>query len=382
VVSSSEFEVNGVPVELEGRTDVQFKLAYPKRPGAVIDPKIRLGEAVTIFGKREKADSAVIAKQAVFTCFQPRSVLVSAVIDAILPSVAGVAAGDVAIRADGYTVLIGSKTARTALAPLGADEPVRTSLWVRFEGVLRGDGVVVADSIELSPNTRSEHETSMRRRWEYEPAGVAADAKQSGGSRNYSGMNYKLIPTDADTALQARVKAIGEKLVPAYLRAMRPDDPGSINLRFAVVDSSSLRDALGLPSGVVLVPHHLVVRLENDSQIAALLAAEIAFVIERQGKVDLINPDWKRQLKWDSVGGAIPGGYLAVGAVQERQLWGLIEQSDRVSLGLMRDAGYDLDEAPKMRRLLSSVIALLFDPTPMSPRAAYLYQILGTVWQQ
>jgi len=48
----------------------------------------------------------------------------------------------------------------------------------------------------------------------------------------------------------------------------------------------------------------------------------------------------------------------------------------------MRDAGYDLDEAPKMRRLLSSVIALLFDPTPMSPRAAYLYQILGTVWQQ
>ncbi len=55
------------------------------------------------------------------------------------------------------------------------------------------------------------------------------------------------------------------------------------------------------------------------------------------------------------------------------------EQSGRVSLVLLHDAGFDMDEAPKTWWLLSSKDKPL-DQAAMPYRAKYLYRILGTTW--
>ncbi len=55
------------------------------------------------------------------------------------------------------------------------------------------------------------------------------------------------------------------------------------------------------------------------------------------------------------------------------------EQSGRVSLVLLQDAGFDLDEAPKTWWLLSAKNKPQGERN-MPYRAKYLYRILGTSW--
>jgi len=57
------------------------------------------------------------------------------------------------------------------------------------------------------------------------------------------------------------------------------------------------------------------------------------------------------------------------------------EQSGRVSLVFLRDAGYDIHEAPKAWWLLAPKKPGPMIDTPLPERAAYLYQTIGTTWR-
>jgi hypothetical protein len=141
--------------------------------------------------------------------------------------------------------------------------------------------------------------------------------------------------------MQRRVQTIGETLIPTYQRDLAAGDPSKINFRFQVVDETKLRDARTLSNGIILVPQQVVTRLKNDSQVATVLADNIACALEKQ-QLRLI-PVGRAMAAGDVallVGGAFvpglgfaaPAGLMAGGAVILRREE---EQSGRVSLVLL-----------------------------------------------
>jgi hypothetical protein len=76
----------------------------------------------------------------------------------------------------------------------------------------------------------------------------------------------------ANIALQARVSRVGLSLVPAYQKQLADDSPSKIYFRFYAVDEASIRSDLSCNAGLILVPKQVVERLQNDDQLAALLA--------------------------------------------------------------------------------------------------------------
>jgi hypothetical protein len=55
-------------------------------------------------------------------------------------------------------------------------------------------------------------------------------------------------------------------------------------------------------------------------------------------------------------------------------------QSGRVSLGLLKNAGYDIDQAPVAWWLLASRKPRPVSEIAIPDRATYLYRTLGEVW--
>jgi hypothetical protein len=82
--------------------------------------------------------------------------------------------------------------------------------------------------------------------------------------------------------MQPRVDRIGNSLIPDFQRSLPDTDPRKIHFRFQLVDGKKWKDALSLASGVILVPRQIVERLPEDPQLAAVLADNIAEVIEKQ----------------------------------------------------------------------------------------------------
>jgi predicted Zn-dependent protease len=187
--------------------------------------------------------------------------------------------------------------------------------------------------------------------------------------------------------MQQRVESIGEALIPAYQGDLPDNDPSKINFRFQVVDQPKLRDALTLSNGIILVPQQVVDRLKNDSQLATVLADNIACALEKQQLRQI--PAGRAMTAGDValiVGGAFvpglgfagPAGMMAGGAVMIRRAE---EQSGRVSLVLLHRAGYDLAEAPITWWILGSSKEKPLEKTGMPARAKYLYRILDTTWR-
>jgi tetratricopeptide (TPR) repeat protein len=160
-----------------------------------------------------------------------------------------------------------------------------------------------------------------------------------------------------DEALQDYVRALGRTLVP-------PDfaDP-RIRLEFLLLRSPEA-GAFALPNGSVYVSLGLLALLENEAQLAFVLAHEIThvtrhhyFVHKRvyKGRVMgrqafLVDPSWFSP--WNSFAHPIAGEALYAGTLigYSRELE---EEADRISLSLGVQAGYEAAQMPRVfERLL------------------------------
>jgi len=86
--------------------------------------------------------------------------------------------------------------------------------------------------------------------------------------------------------MQARVEEIGNSLVPDYQARIARQRSRQIHFR-QVVDNKHFCgllacEAYAMPGGIIQVPHQIVERMQNDSQLAAVLADAIACILERQ----------------------------------------------------------------------------------------------------
>jgi hypothetical protein len=287
------------------------------------------------------------------------------------------AAGSLMVRADGYRILIESTTAIAWDPPLNSIASIAAGDWIEYKGRQRPDGVVVAESAKLSPTFVSDGDEKLHKKYDFVDPNDPVK-----GVRVFIG----IVRPYHHAEMLARVNAIGNKLIPAYQHALPDSDPAKINFRFLLVDKKHWHDALTLPGGIILVPRQLVERLQDDSQLATVLADNIACLLEKQPDRDLpVSMELTAVgVGADVVGIFVPGVGLAAtaaGVSQEEMAIKAEQQSGRVSLGLLSDAGYDINQAPIAWWLLAAD-----KPEPTSKillpyRAAYIYRALGENWE-
>ncbi|HVT98764.1 MAG TPA: DUF5666 domain-containing protein [Acidobacteriaceae bacterium] len=382
ISSGSDFDVNGVRILCGGETRIQS----PARGDAsFIDmgcfrtPPV-VGQRVEVYGHRKKQPNAVVAERIDIKRIHHDDISGWALIDAIAdpdPSAPRV----VRIRADGYWMTITPRTRVAFNDPLHSISDVMTNVWVRYSAKPGPDGTYAAQKAKFFQNSITENQDAKRAKTDYDPATVPANAKQNALAATIEGPNPKQMAPWPDEAMQHRVSAIGHKLVPSWENKLADSDPTKINFRFQVTSGHGWPLPIALPSGVVLVPHESVERMQNDSQLAAILADAMACVLEKQyfrmsGANNGITAGTGTEVATILFSPAWGAAVTSVAAKIHRDQ----RQSARVSLDLMHDAGYDVDEAPKAWWLLDSRKPQPLEEIAMPDRAAYLYRVLGEVW--
>lgn len=394
---TGDFEVNGQHVTVSDKTSIKLQqpdAAHGRELYSAVPTRsvhISIGEPVDIYGKGDKASHTIRADQIIVHARQPHKVSGIGIVDAILPLPPDAAGVSIRlIRADGYRVLLNISTLCSFEKPLNAVADVAVNEWVHFSGVERNDGTVLADEAHFSANQVHSMEGTLIKKSEYDPEAVPADSKQGHVSKFFRGIDVKQIPPSADTAMQARLTRIGVSLIPKYQMALAKTDPTRIDFRFQVLDdnkdTAKWRDARTLPNGIILIPHLAVERMQNDSQLAAVLADNIACALEKQ---PLAKNEMGKKMTLAQIAGAaggifIPGLGLATSvgnaAAANHMLHESEDQSGRVSLWLLKDAGYDIYQAPMAWWLLAPKKPKAIVDTPLPRRAANLYQFLGESW--
>lgn len=379
VVTPAEFRVDGTTVRCTGSTRLSSVSDGDSSAGRC--PTLWIGQRVVVSGQKDK--SGIVTAAAVSPeAAAERKVEGFAVIDRIVQPAD---ASGIIVSADGYRILIPSSVHPMFKEPLSTPTPIGTNLWLKYSGTQRTDGIVVAKAVVLSANILKERERKADEKREFDPAAVTEKDRQSKLSKSFKGVDPKRFPAVHDEAMQQRVESIAEKLIPEFQRNLPANDASKINFRFQVVEAPKFHDALTLPNGIILVPRHIVTQLKDDSQLATVLADNIACALEKQ-ELRLI-PARRGEAAGSAAllaaGAVVPGlgfaSLLETTSTEATVRRISEEQSGRVSLVLLQQAGFNIDEAPKTWWLLSAKNKPL-DRVAMPFRAKYLYGILGTTW--
>jgi hypothetical protein len=365
--SPSDFSVSHQRMNI--RPDTQFRLLWPDRSSVVAKQPVKLfiGEHVALY-PTEHGDSA-----ARVDILQPDMHAVDglATVEAVLPG------KDLEVRADGYRIHIRPETYVKYEKPFTAASDIKPNAVLKYKGMLQEDGTVFATTATFSGNNVSTEVLDTRKAWDEAPSAVPVKGHQSGASRAFRGTDTRYFALHKDAAMQARISAIGEKLVPEYQRKMKPDDSAWIHFRFYVVDAPKSKEAYyPLPSGIILMPYQVIQKLPDDSQLAAVLADAVACLIEAQ---PIALPQTNGQMaghtavKAAEVGAIGVVGVALVGVPAQIQARKDAEQRARVSLSLVRNAGFDETAAPTAWGALPRDESRPRDEV-MPPMVAYLYK--------
>jgi hypothetical protein len=384
ITSQRDFEVDGTRVTTTAETVISYTRGLAASPGQP-DLTVRLGQTVEVSGKFDgKTHSLQATKLKLLLVPDGGTVTGLGIVDLIPPPDPSAPPNTTIVRADGNLIIITPDTAFTSTLPDPSLNGIHTNVWISYHGARNPDGTVLTDRVSIKPNVVAHKEETLNAKWDYKTDEVDPDAKQSVLSKAVKGVDPKQVPPYVDAAMQARVDRIGASLIPAYQRALPDSDPTRIVFRFQLVDQN-WKDALTLPSGIILVPHQVVDRLENDSQLATVLADNMACALEKQ--VLRAIPAAQAMTATDVAGMAaglvVPGaGAVSLGTYAARSVMARhrLEQSGRVSLTLLSDAGYDIAEAPRAWWLLSSKKPKEIVNIPVPERAEYLYGIIAIAW--
>jgi len=261
---------------------------------------------------------------------------------------------ELVLRADGYRLRIGPTADLTFRDELNALSDIQTNIWIHYSGEFDSSGaVIVSQATFLPARTGRFFAVPIL---EVTPLTVELPPAHK-EKRRFSQSESRFLAID-DNALQQRVQRIGMSVVPEYQKALPAGDPSKIRFRFYAVDNPRLRAEVCSFEGLILLPKTVVERLKTDDQLAAVLADGVAANLQQQaarltaaGRMAL-----GVQLAGDVAGAFVPGVGLAayVGSAVVGGLYtsSLQRQRARIALALLKDAGYDLHQAPEAWRLL------------------------------
>lgn len=382
-VSRSDFDVNGLHI-ISTPTTVFMQTSgsdasFPRVTGG----DVFLGEHVAIYGKTDSHKQSVKADKVVFYKPVPETLSGLAVVDRVLSPATS---KEVLIRADGYPIQISASTDVALAAPLNTLADLKPGIWITYHGTRGPDGMLDADRVSFRISPISDKEQKFVKKSEYDPSTIPSDIKQSKTSKFFRGVDPKKIPPYNDASMQAKVDRIGTNLIPAYQRNLPLDDSAKIKFQFQLIDNAKFRNALSLPSGVILIPHQIVDKFQSDDQIAAFLADQIAGTLERQAYriIPASQGLQATNIAGTAAGFFVPGAGILTGlstyTAAKSINTDLTDQSGRVSLCLLHDAGYDIQQAPMAWWILESKSsASLAKKVPQ--RSINLYRTIGLVWK-
>lgn len=358
--SGSDFDVNGYHIVCGGVKRGTVETVRGVMVPAVGCPSDApfVGEALTVHGRgdRPRNSVSIFAKRIEIARFDPGLPSYhpdeesgSAVIDAQPAQEAtGTEPAGLLVRADGYWIRISGQTEIKWIPPLQSFADVKAGDWIKYKGRLDGAGVMDAATAQIGPIAIGNGEEKLRDHKEYDPSAVPVEARQNllNDALRW-GFDPTKFPPFKDAGMQARIEKIGASLIPAYQRALPDSDPAKLDFRFQLIDTKLIRGTLTLPNGIVLIPHQVVERMQNDSQLAAILADAIACAMERQQyrtKGERLAANATTLAGFFAPFGAvmIDAGTEAASEIKTNEM----DQSGRVSLALLHDAGYDIDQAP------------------------------------
>jgi hypothetical protein len=380
--SLADFDVNGFHVIPSKKTMFLAPVNLHENQTTKADPY--LGQVVTIYGDLKKSKHQVIAERVLFPATDSTALSGFAIVDRIvLPAGPATVPLRLLVRADGYVILIDATTKTDFASPLASIPDIKANVWIQYHGKTQPGGFILADTATFSQNTVPDSEAKLLDRSEYDPSAVDPDSKQNIARWLVLGIDPKKIPPYRDVAMQARIDRIGSSLIPAYQQSLPDSDPVKIRFTFQLIDATNWNDAYTLPNGIMLIPFELIERLQNDTQIATLLADNIARALEKQAY--RLQPG-RKQMAIGEIAGVVGGLYtfgaatVATANVAAADKRNSEYQSGRVSLGLLHDAGYDITQAPITWWLLSNRSAHDTSSIPIPSRASNLYKSLGTTW--
>ena len=267
-------------------------------------------------------------------------------------------------RVDGYLIRVNLKSLQWSANNLQRLSNVGPNSILQYKGKIGVDGILEATRAQFTRIVEKPGIVSSTQGSE------ASDsvAQTNGGALQSSAPNedklqmWHAIPPDQP--LQQRVARIGMSLAPTSLREKAGKGPAKIDYRFYAVDDEKIRGGYAIfDKHIILVPKQTIERLQNDSQLAAVLAEGIAQTLQM------------REIAKGEVGEAVAGTAMAgtmifaapltaiafaaeliPGKYKEEQVreTPMQEQRDRIALGLIADAGYDPHQAPEAWRLLAA----------------------------
>jgi hypothetical protein len=321
---------------------------------------VQVGAFVRVTGAKDGSGKGILADSVLFRDDWDKRLAGFGVVERVLT-----AGAEPVFQADGYRIRIVQGTDLSFAGSLKTLADVGPNTWVYYKGKRDGEGVLVAARAKFVPARgwpllgRRGQTHAVQEPVPAQGALMDADGKMEslrakvryGDSGGYCGWHR----LSTDQALQGRVLRIGERLVPAYQRALAADDPAKIWFRFYVVLEDKIRDDMECNAGLILMPSKTMERIASDDQIAALLANGIAYYMQLQSAqwITENRAMLGAQLAADAldfvpaVYPAVTTANLVIGHEIDMRLQ---EQRGRIALALMADAGYDPWQAPEAWR--------------------------------
>ncbi|MHB1674297.1 MAG: DUF5666 domain-containing protein [Acidobacteriaceae bacterium] len=388
ISSGGGFDVNGKHIVTTPQTVFWKHIVLYGRDATTADPdianRLAVGDNVQVFGGKEKHTHSIVASKIVLA--QDHEHLSGfAVVQRVVAT-----SPQPILEADGYFIAIPPKAAMHNKPPLTDQTAPAANMWIAYKGKWDKDGLVVADRASLSQFVLS---SRMKKGLDKSEGKVVAPnyGTKPGESRKDGEIEAPYIfgkkhtaSILAEPALQQRVQQIGERLIPACQKSLGKGDPQKIDFRFYAVQHMSVPQTIGSPDGIVIIPVAVVEQLQNDDQIAAVLAEGIAEAMEWQVPLAATGNSGPTMIALGAMPfvGPIAGIALESGGLYQMKHGTYPSRLDplqieRVSLSLMHDAGYDVLQAPVAMQILRYGVANDSSTKAPTPQTTYLLSIIG-----
>lgn len=240
--------------------------------------------------------------------------------------------------------------------PLTSLADIGPGVIMTYEGKEQPNGSVLTSKVTF---VRNEQEKGEKRLWKGLKVKEKASDFTSGkpGELRVGSDKYKVLPNQE---VQDYVKRIGQSLIPAYQRSLPSDDPNKIPFQFAVIMRKGF-NASAYPNGVVIIHDDVFKIIENEAQLAAILSHEIAHATQEHVYRQLQHNKKRRQAIAIAAIFAAAMGYYGISNVLDLVNVAMVSgygrtmenQSDRLGLQYMTDAGYDPRESPRVWKLVT-----------------------------
>jgi hypothetical protein len=369
VRSKTSFDIEDYRVTSDNTVSIDVDI--PKGEKSLISFKpedIRVGTELEVRGEYDPGSRELKAKSIKVFVEDTRVVKRTALIEQMPSLVKSGSGWEGDIRADGEKIHVLPTTSVT-LKPdksekkklrtegehaevknLTSLEAVNLDTFIHYEGIRQTDGVIEATKVEFQHAELEPGETKLWKRLEpkiKEPNySSLTPGELSMPSCVYEFCTHYIVPSKE---AQDYITELGQSLIPPHQKALPADDPLKIPFQFYLVQDKTF-NAVSYPNGLVLVHSGVFDVLQNEAQLAFVLAHEISHAVENHAWE--ANHYHRKELIALEAGGAfVPfgGGVasgLAASAIKNAYVRSLENQADRVALEWMLTAGYDIREAP------------------------------------